>query len=165
MGMHRMKQWVALCAAGLALAGCEGVMTGSAVESVALEAEADGGYKPVRLALTAEMSPLALNFRSEHGSDPSEVGKWNRYRATLNRAGTTVASGEFNVNSTAVPEAGVTAPYAVRTMLITRIGESGEYELSIRPVKPVEVALKDVRVELRRNVQEPPAPPVLPARP
>jgi hypothetical protein len=161
----RWRTWLgAACAAALLLMGCEGVMTGAAVESVALEADAAGGYKPVQLALTADMSPVALNLRAEHGSEPHEMGKWNRYRATLSRGGTAVASGEFNINNTATPE-GVTAPYAVQTMLITRIGESGEYELTIRPVKPVEVALKGVRVEVRRNVQEPPALPMAPVKP
>lgn len=161
----RRGAWLgAACAAALLLLGCEGVMTGAAVESVAVEAEADGGFKPLRLTLTAEMSPVALNLRAEHGSEPHEMGRWNRYRATLSRAGTAVASGEFNINNTATPD-GVTAPYAVQTMLITRIGESGEYELTIRPVKPVEVALKGVRVEVRRNVQEPPALPTAPAKP
>jgi hypothetical protein len=158
MRLMRLAKIVVLCATGGLLAGCEGVMTGMPVESIAIEADAEGGYKPLPLVLTADMSPIALNLRAEHGSAPHEMGKWNHYRATLSRSGAIVASGEFNINNTATPD-GVPAPYAVQTMLITRIGESGKYELTIRPVKPVEVVLKGVRVEVRRNVKEPPAKP------
>jgi hypothetical protein len=151
-------------AAALLLVGCDGATTGVLVESVAVEAQADGGYGPLRLQLAPDMSPLALNLRAEHDAVAHEIGKWNSYRATLNRAGATVASGDFNINNTATPD-NLNAPFAVQTMLIVRPAEGGEYELTIRPLRPVAVALRNVRVEVRRNVQEPHALPAPIAKP
>jgi hypothetical protein len=36
------------------------------------------------------------------------------------------------------------------------VQSAGEYELTITPVKPVEITLSDPQVDARRNVQRPP---------
>lgn len=143
----------AACAA-LLLAACEGIFTGKEVETVPLEPAAGGGFKPVAVKLTTEMSPVSLNFRAEQGNFPSETGKWNAYRATLSRAGQVVATREFNVSYTGVVELQPPAhPEHVITMMIHRVEARGEYEVSIKPAKAVEVTLQNPRLEVRRNVQ------------
>jgi hypothetical protein len=122
--------------------------------TIPLEPAAGGGFKPAAVKLTAEMSPVSLNFRAEQGNFPSETGKWNAYRATLSRAGQVVAAREFSVNYTGVVELQPpTHPEQVVTMMIYRVEASGEYEVSIKPVKAVEVTLQNPRLEVRRNVQ------------
>ena len=56
------------------------------------------------------------------------------------------------VNTVDLPPA---HPAQAITMLVQRVEESGEYALAIKPVKAVEVALQNTRVEVRRNVQMP----------
>jgi hypothetical protein len=60
----------ALLAAVLAMTACEEIFTGEAVQSMNVSENGEGGYGPVRLALTPEMSPVAINFRARHGDDP-----------------------------------------------------------------------------------------------
>jgi hypothetical protein len=148
------RSLTALCLA-LLLGACESLFTGETVANVPLEADAGGGFKPVTFALSADMAPVALNFHAEQGNQPHESGKWNRYRATLTRAGQPVASAEFNVNYTGTPDLPPANPSHVVTMLIHRAVEGGEHALSIRPLKADEVTLKNVRLEVRRNVQVP----------
>lgn len=140
----------------MALVACEGTSTGEKAESIPVESNIQGGYGPLKVNLTTEMSPVALNLRAEHGVDASAAGRWNTYRATLSRAGTVVGSAEFHVNYTGGAEGQMGAAYQVKTMLITPIGESGEYDLVVTPVKPNEVKLTNTRIEIRRNVQLPP---------
>ncbi len=144
----------AACAAFL-LGACEGVLTGTTAETRPLEADAGGGYRPVTVTLTAEMSPIALNFQAELGNHPHETGKWNAYQASLSRGGQVVASRNFNVTYTGSVDLPPAHPEQTITMLTWRIAESGEYEVSIRPVKAAEVALRNPRLEVRRNVQLP----------
>lgn len=144
----------ALCLA-LLLGACESLFTGETVANVPLEADADGGFKPVTFALSADMAPVALNFHAELGNHPHESGKWNRYRATLSRAGQAVASAEFSINYTGTPDLPPANPSHVVTMLVHRVVEGGEHALSIRPLKASEVTLQNIRLEVRRNVQVP----------
>ena len=146
--------WTAALAAACLLAACEGVLTGRTEETRPLEADGDG-FKPVTLKLTTEMSPVALNFQAELGNRPHETGKWNAYRASLSRGGQVVASRNFNVNYTGTVEQPPAHPAQTITMLTWRVAESGEYTLSIAPLKAADVALANPRVEVRRNVQLP----------
>jgi hypothetical protein len=144
-----------MLAAACLLVACEGIFTGTEAVTLPLEPDAAGGFKPVAIALTPDMSPVSLNFRAELGNHPHEMGKWNAYRATLSRGGKVVASRSFNVNYTGTVELPPDNPDQVMTMLVTPVGESGEYRLAIEPLKAVEVALRNPRVEVRRNVQVP----------
>lgn len=137
----------------IALGGCEGIMTGEEVETLPLTENSDGGYGPVTITLMPDMSPIALNFRAEHGSDPSELNHWNSYLATLSRDGREVAAGEFNINHTGSEDSPMGAPYIMRTMLTAWPEQPGDYTLTITPTKPVEVKLMRTQIELRRNVR------------
>ena len=152
------KRWTGLLAvacAAILLAACEGIFTGTAAESLPLAPEAGGGFKPVVVRLTTEMSPVALNFHAELGNNPHETGKWNSYRLTLSRSGQVVASRNFNVTYTGTYDLPPAHPAQVITMLTHRVAESGEYKVSIQPARAVEVALQNPRLEVRRNVQLP----------
>lgn len=142
-----------LMAAALAMAGCDELATGEKLQSVSVSENEAGGYGPVLLALTPEMSPVAINFRAEHGDDPAEIGKWNAYRAALSKDGQEVASGQFNLNRTGTTDAPQGAPYLLHNMLTVRPSEAGDYELVITPIKPVEVRLTATQIEVRRNVR------------
>ena len=142
-----------LLTALLVMAGCDGLTTGDKVLSLPLKENDTGGYGPVTLSLSPDMSPVAINFRAEHGGDPAEIGKWNAYRATLSKDGQTIASGEFNLNHTGTPDTPQGSPYLLRNMLTAWPREAGNYELDITPMQPVEVKLSDARVEVRRNVR------------
>lgn len=142
-----------LVAALFIMAGCEGIVTGEHAETMPLSENADGSFGPITLSLTPEMSPVAINFRAEHGDDPSELDKWNAYHATLSQNGREIASGQFNINHTGSPDAPTGAPYLLRTLLTVSPSEPGDYELSITPTKPVEVRLTGTQIELRRNVR------------
>ena len=149
-----MHSAITLAAACL-LAACEGVLTGTTALSLPLEANAGGGFKPVKLQLTAGMSPVALNFHADLGNHPHETGKWNAYHASLSLGGREVAGRDFNVNYTGTVELAPAHPHVDITMLTWRVAEGGEFTLSITPLKADGVALADPRVEVRRNVQLP----------
>ena len=152
------KRWTGLLAvacAAILLAACEGLFTGTAAESLPLAPEAGGGFKPVVVRLTTEMSPVALNFHAELGNNPHETGKWNSYRLTLSHGGQVVASRTFNVTYTGTYDLPPAHPAQAITMLTHRVAESGEYAVSIQPARAVEVALQNPRLEVRRNVQLP----------
>jgi hypothetical protein len=144
----------ALAAAALLMAGCEKLVTGEEVQSVAVSENESGGYGPVLLALTPEMSPVAINFHARHGDDPSELEKWNSYHATLSRNGRTVAIGMFNLNHTGTIDSPQGSRYLRQNMLILNPAEAGDYELVITPTKPAEMKLYDTQVKVRRNVQD-----------
>jgi len=144
----------ALAAALLVLAGCEKFVTGEVVQSVAVSEDETGGYGPVVLTLTPDMSPVAINFHAEHGDDPSELDKWNSYHATLSKDGQLVAAGQFNVNHSGSIDSPQGSRYLAQNMMTVRPSEAGDYELVITPTKPIEVKLSDTQVEVRRNVQE-----------
>ncbi|MEQ1663261.1 MAG: hypothetical protein ABL877_11255 [Thiobacillus sp.] len=138
----------------LLLVACDGTSTGTRMQTLPLEANAGGGYGPVALQLAPEMSPVALNLKAKHSDDPTEVGKWNTYRATLSQNGETVAEGEFHINHTGSPEAPMGATYVTQTMLVAKLQQAGTYELRINPVRPEEVTLSEVELELRSGVRD-----------
>ena len=142
-----------LSAACIALAGCDAIATGEQAGTIPLTANAAGGFEPVAIQLTPEMSPVAFNFRAEHGADPAEVGKWNSYRATLSRDGQPVASSAFSVNHTGSPDAPAGAPYLVQNLFTAWPDTTGVYTLEIVPAGPLEVTLTRAEIELRRNVR------------
>lgn len=143
-----------LLAAALMLTGCEEIVTGEKADAVAVSENDTGGYGPILLALTPDMAPVAINFRAEHGDDPAELGKWNSYRATLSLDGQHVAAAQFNINHTGSIDSPQGSPYLIQHMLTVYPDRAGDYALTIRPTKPVEVALTGTRVEVRRNVQD-----------
>lgn len=142
-----------LVTAALVMSGCDGLTTGDKVQSIPVKENGTGGYGPVTLTLSPDMSPVAINFRAEHGDDPAEIGKWNAYRATLSKDGQDIATGQFNINHTGTLDSPQGSPYLLRNMLTAWPHEAGHYELNISPTKPVEVKLSDARVEVRRNVR------------
>ncbi len=143
------------------LSGCEGVATGTEVARIPLQ-PAEGGpagaYAPVKFNLTPDMNPVAFNFRTDFTLNSTEAGKWNAYRATLSRDGNVVTTRSFNVNHpSAHSDQSPAAPTsAVHTLFLVDLQGGGEYELTITPVSPVAVTLKDAQVDARRNVQRPP---------
>jgi hypothetical protein len=160
-----MRAWRSIAVLGVlagALIGCEGTTTGTEVVNVALQpAEqptARGSYAPVKLNLSTDMNPVAINFRADFSLDATEFGKWNTYRVALTQGGNTVASRNMNVNHPQSNAQGDAPPPTgtVHTLFITDLQSSGEFELTITPVKPVVVTLKDARVDVRRNVARPP---------
>lgn len=143
-----------LLVTALALAGCEEIVTGQPVDVIAISANEAGEYGPVALTLTPDMAPVAINFRAEHGVDATEVGKWNTYHATLTQGGVIVATGQFHINYTGTHDSPQGAPYLVENVMTIHPGKAGEYELTIMPIRPVEIKLSGTQVEVRRNVQE-----------
>ena len=133
--------------------GCDGVATGDKVYSEPVAETADGGYGPITLALTTQMSPVAINLRTEHGISGVDAGKWNSYLATLKFNGREVAASKFNINYPGEVDGQPGAPYTLKNMLTARIAEAGDYVLTVVPVKPNAIKLINVRVEMRRNVE------------
>ncbi|NWG39751.1 MAG: hypothetical protein HXY27_07280 [Hydrogenophilaceae bacterium] len=145
--------------AAFVLAGCEGVTTGERDFQIPVAASEDGSFGPVLIKLSPDMSPVAINFKAQHGDDPAEIGKWNSYRASLSRNGSVVASGSFNINHSGTIDSPMGATYVTQTMLKVMSPETGEYELHILPLKPVEVTLTHTEIEVRKNIQTAPANP------
>jgi hypothetical protein len=133
-------------------AGCDGVATGEKAFSESVTESANGGYGPVRLSLTPQMSPVAVNLRAEHGINATDAGKWNTYLGTLTLNGREVAASKFNINYAGTSDGQVGAPYILQNILTAKIIEAGDYELMIVPTKPNDFKLTSARVELRRNV-------------
>jgi hypothetical protein len=136
----------------LTVAACDGVATGEKAQVIPVTENASGGYGPIAVTLTMEMSPVAMNFRAQHGTNPADVGKWNTYRASLKKGGQEIAGSQFNINYTGTNDGQVGASTILQNMLTARPGETGDYELTITPTKPVEVKLTNTQVEVRRNV-------------
>jgi hypothetical protein len=144
-----------------ALTACEGVMTGTEVARVPLQAAESGpagAYAPVKLDLGPDMNPVAINFRADFTQDPAEFGKWNTYRAALSRNGSVIVARTFNVNHPAASPDNASPPptTAVNTLFIVDVKSRGEYELTLTPVSPVAIVLNNAQVDARRNVQRPP---------
>jgi hypothetical protein len=95
---------------------------------------------------------VAINLRAEHGISPADAGKWNTYLATLRYDGREVAVSKFNINYPGSVDGQPGAPYTLQNMLTAKITETGDYELTVVPVKPNDIKLTNVRVEMRRNV-------------
>lgn len=163
--MREGRGWQGVAVRGLAagllagaLAGCEGTVTGTEVARMDLQAADRGAYDPVKFNLSTDMNPVAFNFRADFTQDVTEFGKWNTYQVTLTHNGANVVSRNMNVNHPQNNPQGDAPPPTgtVHTLFITDLQSSGEYELTIKPVKPVEVTLKSPRVDVRRNVARPP---------
>jgi len=142
--------WVMLCS-------CDGLFSGDQVVRFPLDARPQGGYAPIKLALGPEMNPIALNFTAEYTVDPSESGKWNSYSAILTRNGQVVGATTFNINNSTTPDAPVGAPGVAYTMMVLNVGTVADYELAIGPNAPPRITLKKPAVEVRRNINRPPA--------
>lgn len=144
-----------------ALAGCEGITTGTEIARVALQPAASGErgtYAPVKFTLSPDMNPLAFNLRADFMPDATEFGKWNAYQARLTQNGNPVATRTFNVNHPQSSAQGEAPPptATVHTLFYVDVPGSGEFELTITPTKPVLITLKEPSVDARRNVQRPP---------
>jgi hypothetical protein len=135
------------------LLGCEGTVTGTKALTVPLQAETSGAFAPIKITLTPDMSPVALNFRAEQTLAPSEAGKWNRYSATLSQNGNVRAQGEFNFNYTGAGDTPQGSTEQTQTMMMFTLAESGEFDLAITPIKVIEVTVKNARLEARKNIQ------------
>jgi hypothetical protein len=140
------------------LAGCEGVITGTEVARVPLQTGADGAYTPVRFNLAPDMNAVAVNFRADFSQNPTEFGKYNTYRATLSKDGSVAAMRTININHPVANPQGSASPptQTVYTLFYVDVQSAGEYELTITPVKPVEISLSNAQVDARRNVRRPP---------
>jgi hypothetical protein len=154
MGMSRVRRaWLAGMCVGALLAGCEGTSTGTKGETINLQSDGSGGFAAVKVKLTPDMSPVALNFRAEHGIDASQAGKWNRYEAAISQNGSVLRTGQFNFNYTGNADSQPGANYQVQTMMMFTFNEAGEFDVVIKPVKPVEVTVSNARLEIRKNIQ------------
>ncbi len=160
-----MRAWRWIAAASLLagmLAGCEGVVSGTEVARVPLQAAADGAagaYAPVAFTLSPEMNPVAFNFRADFSQNPADFGKWNTYRAMLRKDGAVVAARTFNINHPVTSRAETSAPpptQTVHTLFIVDVPGAGDYELAITPIAPVAITLNNAQVDARRNVRRPP---------
>jgi hypothetical protein len=151
-----MKKWggfFACVVMGAVVAACEGTSTGTKAESINLQADGSGGFQAVKVKLSADMSPVALNFRAEHGVNAGEAGKWNRYEAAISQNGNVLRTGQFNFNYTGSADAQPGANYQVQTMMMFTFNEAGEFDVVIKPVKPIEVAVSNAKLEVRKNIQ------------
>lgn len=149
--MENRNTW-ALALLAFAMAGCDNMMSGTLVQTLPLSANEGGGYVPVTIALTQDMSPALLSFRAQHGDDPNEIGKWNSYHVTLSRYGVVLKDATFNINHTGSIDSPMGATFVNQPMIKINPPESGDYELRIAPSKPLEVKLSKVEVEVRKNV-------------
>lgn len=145
------KLFLPLLFSGFAIAACDGLFTGEKVARFPLQSRV-GGYVPLTLTLGPEMNPVALNLQAAYSASAIEAGKWNSYRATLKKGGTSVASATFQVNNTSDPNSPA-AQVLSRTMLIVDVTEVGDYELTIDALAPLAVTLESANVEMRRNIR------------
>ena len=150
-GAPARRAWVLVLA--LLLAACDGLFTGTQVTRFALQPAPGGGFAPLRLTLGPEMNPVALNFSAEYTPDPAQAGKWNSYVAVLSYKGRPIATGAFNINSNATPDAPVGAASVSQTMLLVDAAETGDYELNITASGQARLTLANPNVELRRNIR------------
>ena len=146
---------LACAALALLLGGCEGLFTGSRESVHTLTQGGDGSFAPVRLDLNPDMNPIAFNLRGSTVALDAEMDRWNSYRATLSLDGAPIATGSFNINNPGtnqVPQGGDFA----HTMLVVKVPQAGNYELSIMVAKPKEITIETPKLEVRRNVELPP---------
>jgi len=145
-----------VCAAALlSLAACEGMVTGQQVLQQPLSQQEDGSFAPIKLALTPDMNPVAVNFKGMTIAHPNESARWNSYAASLTRNGATIASASFNINNPGTRDQDHGAAFA-QTLFFVTVPEAGDYELSINVTRPKEITIQEPNVEVRRNTQPPP---------
>jgi len=150
----RLPTTLVLVLLALQLAGCEGLFTGSRESSQPLTQMEDGNFAPVKLTLSPEMNPIALNLHAHTVANQLEIQRWNTYRATLTLAGAPVASGTFHVNNPGSGNSAQGGPFSL-TMLYASVPQAGEYELTVALAKPKEITVDSPRLEVRRNTQPP----------
>lgn len=134
------------------LAACDGMVTGERVDEWPLTEQADGNFEPVRLALTPDMNPVAINLKGETIAKAGEGGRWNSYVANLVHAGEPIASSRFDINNPGTQDQDQGGPF-LRTLFFVTVPEAGEYELTVRANRPREITVQALRLEVRRNTQ------------
>ena len=139
----------------LIVAGCEGLFTGTRDSKHPLAQAADGGFAPVKLRLSPDMNPIALNIHGSTITSSAENGLFNTYSATLSLNGQTVAAGTFHINHPGSRSSDQGSVFR-KTILFATVAQSGEHELSIVPSKPKEITIEAPMLEVRRNTQPPP---------
>lgn len=105
----------------------------------------------VRLA--PDMSPVrfVLRISAEHG--PSYEGApRNRYRAVIQRDGTTVAESAFELVSTTLESSFQEHAQVLATLAVA---QAGDYRLALEDTTEPQMRVTALRLEVRRNVHEP----------
>ncbi len=151
----RIARHAILGAALLALAACEGMVTGQQVLQQPLTQNEDGSFAPVKLNLTPDMNPVAVNFKGSTIAHPNDSARWNSYAATLAHNGAALASKRFDINNPGTRDNDHGGPF-VQTLFFVTVPEAGEYELNITVTRPKEITIQEPSVEVRRNTQPPP---------
>lgn len=146
--LHRLG--IAACL--LALAACDGLVTGQQESSQPLTQNADGTFAPVKLTLSPEMNPVAINLKGMTVARDDESGRWNAYVANLMHNGASIASASFNINNPGTPHNPNGGAFA-QTLFFATIPEAGDYELTIAVTRPREITIQDPTLEVRRNTQ------------
>ena len=139
----------------LIAAGCEGLFSGARDSRQPLVQAADGSFAPVKLQLSPDMNPIALNIHGSTITSSAESGLYNTYRATLSFNGKNVAAETFNINHPGSRSSDQGGAFR-KTMLFVTVTQNGEHELSIVPAKPKEITIEAPMLEVRRNTQPPP---------
>lgn len=151
--IHGPNKTVAVLAlASLVLIGCEGLFTGARESKQPLTQAEDGSFAPVKVKLSPDMNPIALNLHGSTIVSSVESGRYNTYRATLSFNGQSVATGTFHINNPGVNESDQGGPFR-QTMLFATVTQAGEHELSVVPIKPKEITIEEPMLEVRRNTQ------------
>lgn len=148
-----MNLWRSLVlAAGVLLAGCQGLIGGDLLARVPLAADAAGGFQPVHLALQPDMGTVTIGFQADLAwGARTEGGSWNVYRAILRRGGQDLKSREFMVNSPDNADRMVKspAPNAYRTaLMVVEVTTDAEYELRIEAMAPARVTLRSPQLDI-----------------
>jgi hypothetical protein len=144
-----------VAAACVMLVACEGLVSGDQASTHALTQNADGGFEPITLDLTPEMTPVAINFKGMTVANLAENSRWNTYDARLAHGDTVVATKTVTINNTGAgnhPQGGAFA----HTLFFVTIPEAGEYRLTLEPARPREITIEEPSIEVRRNTQPPP---------
>ena len=139
----------------LLVGGCEGLFTGTRDSKHPLAQAADGSFAPVKLKLSPDMNPIALNIHGSTITSSAESGLFNSYSATLSLDGQTVATGTFHINHPGSRSSDQGSAFR-QTMLFVTVTQSGEHELRIVPSKPKEITIEAPMLEVRRNTRPPP---------
>lgn len=152
---YALARRAAVAAILLSLVACEGALTGQHVATLPLTQNEDGSFASVKLDLTPDMNPVAINFKGMTIAHPNESARWNSYTANLTRNGASIASASFQINNPGTRDNDHGGPFA-RTLFFVTASESGEYELTIAVSRPKEITIQEPSVEVRRNTQPPP---------
>lgn len=147
----------AVLAAGVLLAGCQGLYGGEPVARFPLQAGAEGGYLPVRFLLQPAMNPVTIRLHADLAwGARAEGGQWNTYRATLRRDGQALQSREFSINSPENADRIVKSPApssAYRELMVIDVPKDAEYELVIQALTPEVVTLRTPQLEVHAGTR------------